>query len=300
MVESGVGVIAVTGATGLQGGAVTRALLQAGWRVRALTRDPRSKKGRSLAALGAHVMRVDMDHPRSLERAFDGVAGVFNVQNHHISGYEGEVRQAKNVTDVATRLAVPHVVYGAAGIGTKGTGIGSWETKVDIAAYMRAQDLPLTVLRPMAFMELMTASKFFPAASTWHVMPKIMGSTRPVGWIAVDDLAAVAVTAFTDPDRFVGRDLTLVADVHSIDEARRTWRAVMGRVPRRLPMPVWLFERFVGSDETTMWNWLRVNEIDLDTQPTRDVHPAALTLQEWLHLRTASAGPDAARPEGVS
>lgn len=288
MVESGAGVIAVTGATGLQGGAVTRALLQAGWHVRALTRDPRSKKARALAALGAHVMRVDMDEPPSLERAFDGVTGVFNVQNHHISGYEGEVRQAKNVTDVATRLAVPHVVYGAAGIGTKGTGIGSWETKVDIAAYMRAQDLPVTVLRPMAFMELMTESKFFPAASTWHVMPKTMGSTRPVGWLAVDDLAAVALTVFTDPDRFVGLDLTLVADVQSIDEARGAWREVMGRGPRRLPMPVRLFERFVGTDETTMWNWLRVNEIDLDTQPTRDLHPAALTLREWLRLRKAS------------
>lgn len=288
MVESGVGVIAVTGATGLQGGAVTRALLQAGWHVRALTRDPRSKKARALAALGARVMRADMDEPRSLERAFDGAAGVFTVQNHHISGYEGEVRQAKNVTDVAKRLAVPHVVYGAAGIGTSGTGIGSWETKVEIAAYMRARDLPVTVLRPMAFMELMTESKFFPAASTWHVMPKIMGPTRPVGWLAVDDLAAVAVTTFTDPDRFLGHDLALVADVQPIDEARRAWRDVMGRGPRRFPMPTRLFERFVGTDETTMWNWLRVNEIDLDTQPTRELHPGALTLREWLRLHKAS------------
>lgn len=132
--------------------------------MRALTRDPASKKARSLAALGAEVVQADMDDRRSLERAFDGVTGVFNVQNHHISGHEGEVRQGRNVVDVAKRLAVPHVVYGAAGIGSKGTEVGSWETKVDVAAYMRGQDLPVTVLRPMAFMELMTESKFFPAA----------------------------------------------------------------------------------------------------------------------------------------
>lgn len=281
--------MAVTGATGLQGGAVARALLRERWHVRALTRDPASKKARYLAALGAEVVQADMDDHRSLERAFEGVTGVFNVQNHHISGYEGEVRQGRNVTDVAKRLAVPHVVYGAAGIGSNGTGIGSWETKVDVAAYMSAQGLPVTVLRPMAFMELMTDSKFFPAASTWHVMPKIMGSARPVGWLAIDDLAAVAVKAFADPDRFVGRDLALVADVQSIDEARQTWRAVMGKAPRRVPMPVWLFERFVGVDETTMWNWLRVNEIDLDVQPTRDLHPAALTVGEWVRRQKTSA-----------
>lgn len=297
MVESGVGLVAVTGATGLQGGAVARALLRERWQVRALTRDPGSKKARSMAALGAEVVQADMDDPRSLERAFDGVVGVFTVQNHHISGYAGEVRQGKNVTDVAKRMAVPHVVYGAAGVGRHGTGIGSWETKVDIAAYMNAQGLPVTVLRPMAFMELMTESKFFPAASTWHVMPKIMGPTRPVGWLAVDDLAAVAVKAFADPDRFVGRDLTLVADVQSIDEARRSWRAVTGRPPRRFPMPVWLFERFVGVDETTMWRWLRVNEINLDVQPTRDLHPTALTVGEWLRLHKTSAPPGPARLE---
>lgn len=37
-------IVVVTGATGRQGGAVTRALLEAGWRVRALTRAPSSQK----------------------------------------------------------------------------------------------------------------------------------------------------------------------------------------------------------------------------------------------------------------
>ena len=41
--------------------------------------------------------------------------------------------------------------------------------------------LPVTILRPMAFMELMTDKAYFPAASTWHVMPKLMGENRPVG-----------------------------------------------------------------------------------------------------------------------
>jgi NmrA-like family len=47
----------------------------------------------------------------SLERAFDGVHGVFSVQNHHISGYEGEVRQGKQVAEVAKRVGVSQLVY---------------------------------------------------------------------------------------------------------------------------------------------------------------------------------------------
>lgn len=47
----------------------------------------------------------------------------------------------------------------------------------------------------------------------------------------------------------------------------------MGRPPLRVTMPVWLFERFVETDETTMWRWLRAND---DTQPARELCPQAL------------------------
>ena len=280
-------IVAVLGATGLQGGAVTRRLLDEGWRVRALTRTPGHGKVHPVAALGAEIVRADMNDPGSLERAFDGVHGVFTVQNHHISGYDGELAQARNVTDVALRSGVRHVVYGAAGVGRADTGVGSWDVKEQIIRYMSDRGLPVTVLRPMAFMELMSVSRFFPPASTWHMMPNLMGAARPVGWLAVDDLAGIAAKAFGDPGRFVGRDLTLVADVLTVDGCRALWREVMGRAPRRYPLPVRLFERFVGTDETTMWRWLRANEIDLDTGPTLELQPEALSVRAWLERQRA-------------
>jgi uncharacterized protein YbjT (DUF2867 family) len=149
-------IIAVAGATGLQGGAVTRRLLQDRWRVRALTRNPEGKKARAVAELGAEVVKADLSDAVSLERAFDGVHGVFSVQNHHISGYEGEVLQGKQVAEVAKRVGISQLVYSGAGTGVKGSGVGSWETKVEVAAYIRTLDLPVTILRPTAFMELMT------------------------------------------------------------------------------------------------------------------------------------------------
>jgi uncharacterized protein YbjT (DUF2867 family) len=284
-------IIAVVGATGLQGGAVTRRLLRDRWPVRALTRNPEGKKARALAQLGAEVVQADLSDPGSLEHAFDGAHGVFSVQNHHISGYEGEVRQGKHVADAANRGGVAHVVYSSAGIGVGGTGVGSWETKVEVAAHLRALELPVTILRPMAFMELMTERKFFPPASVWQLMPKLMGSARPVGWLTVEDLAAITAKAFGDPARFIGADLPLTSDVQSIDDCRAIWREVTGKPPRRFPMPLWMFERFVGTDETTMWRWLRANKIDLDTAPTLAIHPEALTVREWLRQKKATGVP---------
>jgi uncharacterized protein YbjT (DUF2867 family) len=280
--------IAVVGATGLQGSAVSLRLLEEGWEVRALTRDPKKGPARALAALGADVLQADMFDIPSLERSFEGVHGVYSVQNHHISGYDGEIRGGKNVADAAKKAGASHLVYGSAGIGPDRTGIGSWDTKIEVEAHIRSLDLPLTILRPMAFMELMSERKFYPAASVWHLMPKIMGGTRPVGWLSVQDLGVIAGKVLADPGRFVGRDLGLVSDVKSIDECHAIWREVTGRPPRRFPMPVWLFERFSGTDETTMWKWLRVNRFDLDPQATLEIHPQAFTVREWLKQQNHS------------
>jgi hypothetical protein len=112
-----------------------------------------------------------------------------------------------------------------------------------------------------------------------------------VGWLTVEDLAVIVAKAFGDPDRFVGREVMLASDVQSIDASRAIWREVMGRPPRRFPMPRWLFERFAGTDETTMWRWLGTNQVDFDTGPTLAIHPEALTVREWLVQNKAAASP---------
>jgi hypothetical protein len=212
------------------------------------------------------------------------------VQNPFIGGPEAEIRQSKTVAEVATDSGVQHLVYGSAGIWRKGTGIPSWETKLLIEEHMKALSLPLTILRPMAFMELMTEKKFFPAVAAWHVMPKMIGASRPVGWLCVDDLGEIAAQAFAAPDRFIGKDLALASDVQSLAQCHALYREVMSMAPSQFPMPIWLFQRFgfVGRDLTTMWRWLRTGDIDLDTAPTRAIHPEALTVHAWLSRQKAT------------
>jgi uncharacterized protein YbjT (DUF2867 family) len=274
-------IIAVTGATGRQGGSVTRSLLDDGWHVRALTRNPSSPKAQALSALGAEVVRADMEDRASLQKAFQGAYGVFSVQNPMISGLEAEVRQGKQVADAAKQANVQHLVYGSAGIG-KPTGVGSWDSKLQVETHMKALGIPLTVLRPTAFMELMSDKDFYPPVSTWHLMPNLMGETRPVVWLSARDLGVVAAKAFASPEQYIGRDIKLASDIKSIEECRAIYHAVTGKKPRRFPMPIWMFKRFVGTDLIGMWTWLRTGELDLDTEPTRTIHPEALTVEAWL------------------
>jgi uncharacterized protein YbjT (DUF2867 family) len=287
MVTGHDGVILVTGATGLQGGAVANQLLTEGWQVRALTRNINGRTAQALAARGAEVVQGDLADVKAVWRAIDGAYGVYSVQNPFTSSIEDEIRQGKAVADGAREAGVRHIVYGSAGSGARDTGIPSWESKLVIEAHMQALGLPLTILRPTAFMELMTARQFFPSASTWHVMPAIMGSHRAMPWLSAADLGVIAARVFTDPNRFVGQELTLASDVQTIGQCRALYEAVLGRKPPRFPMPVWLFEcfGFVGKDLTTMWRWLRDNEVPLDTKPARAIYPEALTVRDWLRTQ---------------
>jgi uncharacterized protein YbjT (DUF2867 family) len=279
-------IIVVTGATGRQGGAVTRSLLDAGWHVRALTRNTTSKKAQALSALGAEVVQGDMQDRQSLEPIFEGAYGVYSVQNPMLSGLAGEITQGKLVADVAKGANIRHLVYGSTGVGHP-TGIGAWDSKLQIEAHMKTLGIPLTILRPRAFMDLMTDKAYYPAVSTWYLMPKLMGATRPLGWISTDDLGIIAAKVFTAPEQFIGQDIDLASDVKSIEECRTTYHDVMGKSPSRFPMPIWLFHRFVGTDLTTMWRWLRTGEINFDTNPTLSIYPEALSIEAWLRKQKA-------------
>lgn len=281
-------IIVVIGATGLQGGAVARCLLQDGWRVRALTRNARSEKAQALASRGAEVVQGDMDDPASLKPIFDGAYGVYSVQNSMVSGLEGEVRQGKNVADAAMHAGVKHLVYGSTGPAHTRTGVGSWDSKLDVQAHMESLNLPTTILRPMAFMELMTNKKFFPPVSAWHLMPKFIGETR-IPWLSADDLGVIAAKAFANPDEFIGKSLPLASDMKSMGECRVLYTEITGKKPPKFPMPIWMFKRFVGDDLLNMWRWLGANdEIAVNIEETRAIHPGVLTVQEWLSRQKVS------------
>ena len=108
-------VIAVVGATGMQGGGLVRAILadpNSGMTVRALTRDVNSDKAKELARLGADVMAVDVHDVESLKRAFAGAVGAFCVTFFwaHFSP-EKEFAEAEAMARAAKSAGVQHVIW---------------------------------------------------------------------------------------------------------------------------------------------------------------------------------------------
>src|SRR5688572_288276 len=202
-------IIAVTGATGQQGYAVAKKLLADGWKVRALTRDPNKPAAQELKSLGAELVSGDLDKRAELDAAFQGVYGVFSVQNFWLPnvGFEGEIRQGKNVADAAKAAGVQHLVYSSVGAAHRGLGQKHFDSKWQIEQHIHSLGIPYTILRPVAFYENFNWERASILNGTFNAIGLRPEKERQL--ISVEDIAVFAALAFANPDEYVGKTIEL-------------------------------------------------------------------------------------------
>src|SRR5258708_26919999 len=106
----------VTGATGFVGSAVARALVAAGWQVRALVRG--SSDHRNLQSLPVDMVAGDLADGASLDRALSDCQALFHLAADYRLGalepqqlYRTNVDGTRSILDAARRAAVSRVVY---------------------------------------------------------------------------------------------------------------------------------------------------------------------------------------------
>ncbi|MFI1100755.1 NmrA/HSCARG family protein [Streptomyces melanogenes] len=145
--------VAVTGATGAQGGATARALLSAGHQVRALTRRPDSPAADALRSLGAEIRHADFDDRPSLEAALAGADSLFAVTTPFGTDTATEVQQGTALIDAAAKAHVEHIVFTSAAHADRDTGVPHYDSKQLIEQHLRAAGVPWTVIAPAAFMD---------------------------------------------------------------------------------------------------------------------------------------------------
>ena len=241
--------IVVCGATGSQGGAVTRSLLDRGFRVRGPTRNPQKPEAQGVAEQGAEVVQGDMEDRSDMDRVLDGAYGIFSVQNFWETGYDGEVQQGKTVADAAKAAGVEHFVYSTVGSAHRQTGIPHFESKWEVEEHVRQIGLPYTILRPVFFMQ------------NWEWMREhVLGGTlaqpldpdKPFQQVAVEDVGAFAAIAFEHPDEWIGREVDLAGDEQTMPEIAETFAKVAGKEISYYQVPWDQFEEQMGEEAAVM------------------------------------------------
>jgi uncharacterized protein YbjT (DUF2867 family) len=269
-------IILVTGVTGRQGGAVARHLLDKGFRVRGLSREPGKPAAAALAGLGVEMVAGDMEDQAALDRAMAGVYGVFGVQGFWGAGVAGEVRQGKTLGDAAAAAGVQHFVYNFVGGAERQTGIPHFESKWQIEEHLRTLGLPLTVFRPVFFMENLNRSRpqIFDGSLPGIGLPP----GKPLQMIAVDDIGAFVAMAFADRAGFTGKAIEIAGDELTEPEMAAT----LSRVIRR-PVQVQPPAGQAGDDDRDrMQQWFRTAGYEANIPVLRRMYPDLCTFEDWL------------------
>jgi uncharacterized protein YbjT (DUF2867 family) len=274
-------IIAVTGATGQQGGVVARKLLAEGWKVRALTRDPNKPAAQALAQAGAELVPGDMDSRSDLDAAFQGAHGVFSVQNFWLTnvGFEGEIRQGKNVADAAKDAAVQHLVYSSVGAAHRGMGQKHFESKWLIEKHIQSLAIPYTILRPAAFFENFYWERAAISNGIFNAIGLRPEKERQL--IAAEDIAVFVALAFAKPEDYRGRTIELSGDALTESQIADVFTRVVGR-PVKLTLPTGGNGRLAEEEMIAMFNFFNGEAYDADIPVLRKLHPGLLTLEQYL------------------
>lgn len=128
-------IIVIFGATGAQGGGLARAILNdssSEFTVRAVTRDVNSDKAKDLAAMGAEVVRGNVDDAASMKDVLKDAHGAYFVTFFwaHFSA-EKETAEARNMAAAAKEAGLKHVI---------------WSTLEDVRRYVPLSDTSMPTL----------------------------------------------------------------------------------------------------------------------------------------------------------
>jgi uncharacterized protein YbjT (DUF2867 family) len=306
-------VIAVTGATGQQGGGLVRAILAdpvGGFTVRAITRTPDSERAQELAALGAEVVQADLDDPASLERAFGGAHGAYCVTNfwEHFDA-EREIVQARNLAQAAQAAGVAHVIWSTLEDTRELVPLEDdrmptlagrfkvphYDTKGESDATFRELGLPVTFLRTSFYWENMIAFGMGPQ----RMSDGSLAITFPLGdarlpAIAADDIGPVAYAIFAAGDRFVGETVSIAGEHLSGEEmAAALSRALGVEVGYNAVSPdAYRAAGFPGADDLGNMFQFKADFEERyrgprDVDATRALHPGLQTFEVWLERKGA-------------
>jgi uncharacterized protein YbjT (DUF2867 family) len=307
-------IIAVTGATGSQGGGLVRAILadpNGGFAARAITRDTNKDKAKALATAGAEVVSADLDNVESLRKAFAGAHAVFAVTNfwEHFSG-DKEIQQAKNIAEAAKAAGVKHVV---------------WSTLEDTRKLMSPDDTRMPILQgrfrvphfdakseaDAAFAGLPTTyllvSFYWDNLYMFGLAPKKddtgvhswafpMGTAKLAG-IDKDDIGRAAYGIFKGGSQYIGKRIGIAGEHVSFDEMSQKLSKGLGVGPvKYTALDANLFRSFgfPGADEYgNMFQVYRdfekeVNEIRSVEQTRALVGGSPNTFDQWLAKNKAA------------
>ena len=275
--------ILVAGATGRQGGAVVRHLLNKQINVRALSRTPDSFQSQLLIKQGVTVVKGDMAYMQSLINEMEQCDGVFSIQNYFEDGGEKEIMYGKNMAEAAKKSNVSHFIYSSVCGADMDSGVPHFETKHKIEQHIKAVGLPATIFRPVKFMENYYIPQVFKGILGGKLMDAIK-SGKKHQMIAVDDVGKYVADAFANPEKYMGKTIEIAGDELTNEQVASTMAEVLGFKVKFKLFPLFIAKWVLDKEIYIMFKWFNEKGFTANIEDTKAKFPSVkiTSLKDFL------------------
>lgn len=285
-------VFLVTGATGQQGGAVAQALMVAGHKVRAFTRN--AAKADDMRKRGAEIHVGDFERPETVEKAARGADGAFIVATPFEKGPEAETREGINAIDACKRAGVPFIVYSSVSDADRDTGIPHFESKRRIEEHLAGLGVPYAIVAPVFFRENLQSPWMAPAIQQGN-LPLALPGDRGLQSVDLREIGQFTAKVLTHPDQFRGQRINLASDESTPTQMARAIQDAGGPRLRHTPPPL-AEVRKQSEDQALMWEWFNDVGYSADINGLRRSHPDVQwrSFSDWARQSWAASSSEPA------
>jgi uncharacterized protein YbjT (DUF2867 family) len=309
-------IIAVVGATGVQGGGLLRAIMadpDGRFTARALTRNADSGRARALASPGVEVIEADLDDETSLRKAFDGAYGAYVVTNFWAqrtpeqeqarTRAEMELDQAAAAARAAKDTELRHVVWSTledtrphfARLGSNvPNALGNYkvphfDAKAEADASFTALGVPTTFLQTTMYYEALLQGLGPHRDANGELVLTLPMADKRWALIAGEDIGKTALGVLRGGEEFIGKTVSIAGTLATGEELAATFTAALGEKVVYRPMTTDQMRASgqPGTLETAnMFQFYSdasdyftaVRDLDL----VRELNPELQTLDSWL------------------
>lgn len=278
--------VLVTGATGQQGGAVAKALLAKGHRVRGITRNVSSEKAKALVEAGAEMVAADFTHPESLVQAAAGVDSMYAMTTPFESGMEAETAQGLALIKTAKEAGVGHLVYSSVGDADEATGIPHFDSKYEVEKALADSGVPYSISAPVYFMDNLLAPWTLPGLKDGTLSAAMPGD-RKLQQVSVANIGDFAVALFERRQQVFGQRFNIAGDELTHNELVAVLSEITGRQINYQGFPV---EEMKAQNEDMglMYEWFDQTGYSANISDLKKHFPEV----GWQDFKTWASGLD--------
>lgn len=258
--------LVVFGATGQQGGSIISYALEklsSEYRVRAITRDPLSKKAQELKEAGAEVVKGDAEDKASLNDALRGADIVFSMSSMGMDGTVDEFEIGKSIADSAVEAGAKYIIWSTLPNVRKVTGgelqhVVHFDKKAQVEAYIRELPIKSAFYSPGFFLQnFITLFKPQPAEDGYSIY-SIMKPTSLLPCIdVVGDSGKFVGTILSSPDEYEGKTIYGALGLYSFEDIVQIISKTSGKNVTYVQIPEETFKSFlpppIAQDLTEMF-----------------------------------------------